>query len=241
MNFFVIIVVDYDEPHTHSSLFVKKIILYPHKFKFKYEPPPFLREPIQISDPIYCGIRRISNGWCAFRNINGNEVFLGSFPTQSQCYAAGEISKNHHHEITNEEEQSLDQTTPCEELVLEQQNHRSEVKAKLMDSKSVSVEACVAAYKKNNQKNLSDVASASACTDDDISNSNSNTNTINVNEDFSLHDYAMQMMRHQTYQEQMKIVPGEKRKDLSLKEERKSKRKRKAPRKVDLKNNCYYR
>lgn len=240
MNFFVIIVVDYDEPHTHSSLFVKKIILYPHKFKFKYEPPPFLREPIQISDPIYCGIRRISNGWCAFRNKNGNEVFLGSFPTQSQCYAAGEISKNHHHEITNEEEQSLDQTTPCEELVLEQQNHRSEVKAKLMDSKSVSVEACVAAYKKNNQKNLSDVASASACTDDDISNSNSNTNTINVNEDFSLHDYAMQMMRHQTYQEQMKIVPGEKRKDLSLKEERKSKRKRKAPRKVDLKNNCYY-
>jgi hypothetical protein len=58
--------------------------------------PPFLPVPIQITDSIYpgCGVRKCkrSNQYVASISLGANDVFLGSFPTQTQAYQATRLA-----------------------------------------------------------------------------------------------------------------------------------------------------
>ena len=66
-------------------------ILTPLK-KPEYSEPPKLPPPMVITDPLYprSGVSKCktTNQWVAFLSMNGNPVFLGSFPTESQAWLA---------------------------------------------------------------------------------------------------------------------------------------------------------
>lgn len=62
----------------------------------EYVPPPELPPPIRITDIIYpnCGVKRCkhSNQYTASVCMGGNEIILGTFPTQTQAYQASRIA-----------------------------------------------------------------------------------------------------------------------------------------------------
>mmetsp|Transcript_15659 Transcript_15659/g.21445 ORF Transcript_15659/g.21445 Transcript_15659/m.21445 type:complete len:629 (-) Transcript_15659:205-2091(-) len=64
----------------------------------KYEPPPTCPPPIRITEPVYPtgGVVRFekTKRWGASVSLNGNEVFLGSFPTQTQAADAIQAALN---------------------------------------------------------------------------------------------------------------------------------------------------
>lgn len=97
-------------------------------------PPPFLPPPIQITELIYhgCGVRRCKetgcepHNWTASVCLGGNELFLGSFPTQTQAYQATRIAAGEDVEIETDLR-----------------------KARLADLRAVPIEAVISATEKN--------------------------------------------------------------------------------------------
>jgi len=58
-------------------------------------PPPTLPPPILINDIIYPnqGVRRVSNGWAAVLKVAGNDIFLGTYPSQTEAAYAVRMAK----------------------------------------------------------------------------------------------------------------------------------------------------
>ena len=58
-------------------------------------PPPTLPPPIIINDIIYPnqGVRRVSNGWAAVLKVAGNDIFLGTYSSQTEAAYAVRLAK----------------------------------------------------------------------------------------------------------------------------------------------------
>jgi hypothetical protein len=98
-------------------------------------PPPALPPAIPITDSVYegCGVRRckVSHQWTASVCLGGNELFLGSFPTQTQAYQATRIA--------------VDKGTEIEANIAE---------ARLEDLRSVPIEAVIEAREQKYDTNV---------------------------------------------------------------------------------------
>jgi len=57
--------------------------------------PPTLPPPILINDIIYPnqGVRRVSNGWAAVLKVAGNDIFLGTYSSQTEAAYAVRLAK----------------------------------------------------------------------------------------------------------------------------------------------------
>jgi len=165
-------------------------------------PPPSLPPPIEITDSIYygCGVTRckLTNQWTASVCLGGNELFLGTFPTQTQAYQATRIAAG-------------------EDVKME----TDERTARLKDLHAVPIEAVIETKEKHYKPEV---------------------------HEFSLHDYSLQKIRYEAYRIQMEGQQQDETNDSESQTEMQaesivavsSKKKRKgAPRKVDLEKHCY--
>lgn len=88
----------------------------------KYVPRPTLPPGISISEPIYhgAGVKRcaLSNKWVASVSMGGNDVFLGSFPTQTQAYESTRLTEGQEIEVDNVTSRAADlHAVPVETII----------------------------------------------------------------------------------------------------------------------------
>ena len=163
-------------------------------------PAPSLPPPIEISELNHhgCGVRRckLTNQWTASLCLGGNEVLLGTFPTQHHAYQATRIASGENVEMETDLR-----------------------KARLKDLQAVPIEAVTEAKEKQYNPAI---------------------------HDFSMHDYSLQQIRYDDYlsrtgmggEENVENGGSEAASDNASQPPRGKKRKG-APRKVDLEKHCY--
>mmetsp|Transcript_28094 Transcript_28094/g.41794 ORF Transcript_28094/g.41794 Transcript_28094/m.41794 type:complete len:633 (-) Transcript_28094:552-2450(-) len=142
----------------------------------KYVPPPTCPPPIRVTEPVYPtgGVVRLgkTKSWGASVSFGGNDLFLGSFPTQTQAADAIQAalsSSKHANEVSDGETHvSSDSESTSQEAMKCDENS-----ARLADLNAVSLESSMAAIE--------------------------NQDITQPNSSMSLHDWTLQLIRHKSY------------------------------------------
>lgn len=188
----------------------------------EFEPPPSLPSPIKITETMRPYIKRFNKTtqWGASITVNGNDVFIGSFPTQTQALLVRKFAQEEYLRKTKMYKMSPDQKNNIHadayadadiELI------QNEDKARGMDVKTIDLETCISTLEKK----------------------------WNPENNFSMHDWTMQCILHDDYlfEKEHGEALYEKRKIMmqtqNTKTETMKKRKSDRPRKVDCKKMCY--
>lgn len=170
----------------------------PMKRREKPVPPPSLPPSIEVTELNHhgCGVRKckLTNQWAASLCVGGNEVFLGTFPTQHQAYQATRIASGENVEMETDSK-----------------------KARLNDLQAVPIESVIDAKEKQYNPAV---------------------------HDFSIHDYSLQQIRYDDYLSRTGMGAEENvenggSEDADIAQPPKRKKRKGAPRKVDLEKHCY--
>lgn len=176
--------------------------------KARPAPPPILPSPVVIKDVAYPdrGVKRLphSNRWASTVCINGNDIFLGSFVSQTEAVRASEIALAH---TDNDNDKGIDKALDCEirscspsyststsmgnttTAPIMQDQLAIETIGKVTDMLSMPIESIVSAFEEKNRP-------LDSSRPQQVQQTQPHTS-------FRLHDWVMQNYKHAQYRREL--------------------------------------